>query len=467
MSWINAAHLHGVPILGTYIVENESGDRLLKEVLESETKMLEIVDCLVTLASRLNFDGWLLHIECSVDNDKIPLLEQFVKELTTRLHQSNSGLVFWFDSVTSDGTPSSQNQLNENNIKFFEMCDGILINHKWNDDDLHRSARILRKDPTRMTKVFMGIDVFGRGQVGQFRSLETLAKIKEFDFSIGVLAPAWTFERTLEIGLNPFKEHNDDTLFQHFMERDHLLWALMWQHLYTSGPTIMPFTSSFCMGSGKATFEDGGRADEGPWFNIMKQEYQTSVPSLYGYDFDDGFRGGLCLKIRKNVENLRLFVSSFDCDQDIIVSYVYKPSSPDIHVELVLKVVNDLGKVLFVLCGNDRPAKSHWAQKRIPLLDGSNLSKVVQELSEQKDETTILPSDRSVDNDWNTRFYYIKLNSDAKSSRIVDIGVTVEKEGEWCDGSLKLGAVHVQRGNLSDDAIEIANDTQIRSQDFE
>lgn len=36
-----------------------------------------------------------------------------------------------YDSVTIDGKLTWQNQLNENNKPFFDLCDGILVNYSW------------------------------------------------------------------------------------------------------------------------------------------------------------------------------------------------------------------------------------------------------------------------------------------------------------------------------------------------
>lgn len=462
LPWINAAHRNGVPILGTYIVE---APRLLNEVLESESQMQRIVECLVRVTQRCCFDGWLLNIETAVDERKVPLLRQFVERLTQRIHEDiPDGKVFWYDSVIQSGRLLWQNELNEKNIDFFNVSDGILLNYNWSNAHLLRTAQIITEDPVKMAKVFVGIDVFGRGQVAKFHSRETLHKIKQFNFSIGIFAPAWTFERILDVGLNPFEMHRTDTINQHFMRRNNLFWTLLWKFFYSRGPSTLPFYTSFCMGSGRLKFHDGILTQNEPWFNIMEQEYQPSVPSVYEHCFDDAFRGGSCLRFRGNVNKLRLFVSDFSCERDIVVSYVFKRSSSRIRMNLILKIVDGSSTgYMIVHCGNDAEASSVAGEKRVLPLIYNVQSRVVNSLGERQER--ILPSHRPI-NDWYSRYFYLKFDT-VKSSRIVDVGVSIVKDGGWDDSDfLKLGAVHIHAGVSDDERIALSNDSQINIYDF-
>lgn len=463
MPWINAAHRNGVPILGTFIVESPN---LIKEVLVSESHMLRIVECLVKVTQCCCFDGWLLNIECAVDSDKIPLLRLFVKRLTERIHEElPDGKVFWYDSVIDTGRLIWQNELNEKNIDFFDASDGILINYNWSQVNLMKSAQILAEDPVKMAKVFVGIDVFGRGQVAKFHSRETLHKIKQFNFSVGIFAPAWTFERLIDIGLNPFQTQHTDTVNHHFMQRNHLFWTLLWNYFYSSGPKALPFYTSFCLGSGRLKFRDGILTQSEPWFNIMEQEYQPSVPSVYEYYFGDAFRGGCCLRFRGNVNKLRLFVSDFRCADDMIVSYVFKRSSPHIRINLILKIVDHRNEShLIVHCGNDGEASSAAGEKHILPIAHIALERVIIGLSERQER--ILPSYRPI-NDWHSRYFYIKFDRNISNARVVDVGVSVVKDGGWADDDfVQLGALHIHAGISDDQRIALSNNYFVNRHDF-
>ncbi len=171
LSWINAAHNNGVKVLGTIIVESSRGRILLDEILQSRFYMSSVVESLVLIAKSCQFEGWLLNVECSLDEEKIPMLKDFVDHLTFRMHQEvTDGIVLWYDSIIESGALSWQNELNARNKSFFDLCDGILINYAWNEKNLERTQQILEERGGDIHKVFVGIDVFGRGQVAKFES---------------------------------------------------------------------------------------------------------------------------------------------------------------------------------------------------------------------------------------------------------------------------------------------------------
>lgn len=72
--WLNAAHRHGVPVLGTYIVEGDTGSRLLYEMLASEESVQRTVDGLTRLCRHFRFEGWLVNVECPVRAESMPNL---------------------------------------------------------------------------------------------------------------------------------------------------------------------------------------------------------------------------------------------------------------------------------------------------------------------------------------------------------------------------------------------------------
>lgn len=98
-----------------------------------------------------------------------------------------------YDSITIDGNLKWQNQLNEYNKAFFDICDGIFVNYTWKvllifpwnvyakmmfdqfplslvnllctmQEDYPRLSAAVASD--RKFDVYMGIDVFGRNTYG-------------------------------------------------------------------------------------------------------------------------------------------------------------------------------------------------------------------------------------------------------------------------------------------------------------
>lgn len=133
------------------------------------------VDNLVLLAQLCGFEGWFFNVECSLSEEKIPMLKSLVGYLKERIHlEIPGGLVIWYDSITREGRLSWQNKVNQQNKMFFDVCDGIFLNYNWNLADLMSTRDILKENKIqhREFEVYFGLDVFGRGQVGKLLSDE-------------------------------------------------------------------------------------------------------------------------------------------------------------------------------------------------------------------------------------------------------------------------------------------------------
>ena len=61
--WINAAHKHGVPVLGTFITEWEDGQEKCAYLLGDISVLEQFVDQMVNIAVHHSMDGWLINIE--------------------------------------------------------------------------------------------------------------------------------------------------------------------------------------------------------------------------------------------------------------------------------------------------------------------------------------------------------------------------------------------------------------------
>ncbi|KAK7807583.1 hypothetical protein U0070_013889 [Myodes glareolus] len=65
--WTNAAHRHGVCVLGTFITEWKEGGKLCESFLAGDERSYQAVaDRLVQIAQFFRFDGWLINIENSL-----------------------------------------------------------------------------------------------------------------------------------------------------------------------------------------------------------------------------------------------------------------------------------------------------------------------------------------------------------------------------------------------------------------
>nr|CAD7455738.1 unnamed protein product [Timema tahoe] len=265
--WINAAHLHGVKILGTIITEWNDGKEVWKQVLENSRSVLKFVDCLVNICLHFGFDGYLLNVENPMEQERFPLFKKFIYLLRISLLQHlPHAEVIWYDSVTVNGDLKWQNELNELNRPFFELCDGIFLNYCWTEINLKKSVE---NAGSRLIDVYVGVDVFGRGCFGGggFNTTQAVDIARQHGLSVALFAPSWVHEY---LGKENFVTH------------EHVFWQKLWPYLQIHGPTLLPFETSFCQGFGEKMYNKGMIVSERPWYNLSKQQYQPSIASCLG-----------------------------------------------------------------------------------------------------------------------------------------------------------------------------------------
>ncbi|KAL5732959.1 hypothetical protein ACOSQ2_032651 [Xanthoceras sorbifolium] len=259
--WTNTAHKHGVKVLGTFITEWDEGRETANELLSTKESAHMYAERLTELAVALGFDGWLLNMEVKLDAGQIPNLKEFISHLTDTMHSSLPGsLVIWYDSVTIDGELKWQDQLNEKNKPFFDICDGIFVNYTWKEDYPKLSAAVAGD---RKYDVYMGIDVFGRNTFGggQWNTNVALDLLKKDDVSAAIFAPGWVYET---------KQPPD------FQTAQNRWWSLVeksWGVLQKY-PKVLPFYSDFDQGHGLHISVEGDQVLGTPWNNISSQGFQ-------------------------------------------------------------------------------------------------------------------------------------------------------------------------------------------------
>ncbi|XP_056871679.1 cytosolic endo-beta-N-acetylglucosaminidase isoform X3 [Takifugu flavidus] len=270
--WTNAAHKHGVLVLGTFITEWEDGSVACETFLKDEESYRAVADKLVQICYFYGFDGWLINIENTLSEIAVQNTPLFLRYLTDQMHQKVSGsLVLWYDSVTENGRLQWQNELNPSNRVFFSACDGFFTNYNWTEQSLE-SMRDYSEVQDRQADIYVGVDVFARGKVvgGMFDTKKALEVIRKYNFSAALFAPGWVYEA---LDRAEFRKNQDK------------FWALLSGYLdvhQLSSP--LPFVSSFCQGFGSSFYCRGQREDKRSWFNLTAQEIQP----LYYYEQQDG-----------------------------------------------------------------------------------------------------------------------------------------------------------------------------------
>ncbi|XP_058284845.1 cytosolic endo-beta-N-acetylglucosaminidase isoform X2 [Hylobates moloch] len=340
VGWTNAAHRHGVCVLGTFITEWNEGGRLCEAFLAGDERSYQAVaDRLVQIAQFFHFDGWLINIENSLSLAAVGNTPPFLRYLTTQLHrQVPGGLVLWYDSVVQSGQLKWQDELNQHNRVFFDSCDGFFTNYNWREEHLER---MLGQAGERQADVYVGVDVFARGNVvgGRFDTDKSLELIRKHGFSVALFAPGWVYECL---------EKKD------FFQNQDKFWGRLERYLPTHSICSLPFVTSFCLGMGARRVCYGQEEAVGPWYHLSAQEIQPLFGEhRLGGDgrgwvrthccLEDAWHGGSSLLVRgvipPDVGNVavRLFSLQAPVPPKIYLSMVYKLEGPtDVTVALEL-----------------------------------------------------------------------------------------------------------------------------------
>ncbi|XP_027811384.1 cytosolic endo-beta-N-acetylglucosaminidase isoform X1 [Marmota flaviventris] len=340
VGWTNAAHRHGVCVLGTFITEWNDGARLCEAFLAGEERSYQAVaDRLVQIAQFFHFDGWLINIENPLSLAAVRNTPLFLRYLTTQLHRQVPGsLVLWYDSVLQSGSLKWQDELNEHNRVFFDSCDGFFTNYNWREEHLER---MLGQAGERLADVYVGVDVFARGNVvgGRFDTDKSLELIRKHGFSAALFAPGWVYECL---------EKAD------FFQNQDKFWSLLQRFLPTHSICSLPFITSFCLGMGTRRVCYGQEQAVGPWYHPSAQETQPlfgehKLPGDGGgwvkmhCCLADAWHGGSSLLLQgvipPEVSNVavRLFSLQVPVPPRIFLSLVYKLEGPsDVGVALEL-----------------------------------------------------------------------------------------------------------------------------------
>lgn len=353
--WINAAHRHGVKVLGTFITEWDPGSKILEEVRSSQA-VQKVAAQLASVAAAHGFDGWLINIESALGEDCGPFLEDLLSAITAENHRAVPGsVVLWYDSIVGSGKLDWQNELNELNGRFFDRCDGIFLNYGWTEEHLERSARFAGN---RGWDVYVGVDVWARNTkyAGGYDTHKAVAAARKHGLSAAIFAPGWVFEM------------EDKALFT---ENQYRLWDFPSDCSRSCKFTALPISTTFCQGFGKRRFQNGKVVKDEGWFNLSRQELQPlnqgqALCNGYGSALvciEDGFSGGGCLRLEfkpgEDTSKQEPYFRLFECElpvETLRVSYSFKPEADSdgaddgkADLAVVLKLKEENGRCDLVL----------------------------------------------------------------------------------------------------------------------
>ncbi|CAL1589259.1 unnamed protein product [Knipowitschia caucasica] len=364
--WTEAAHRHGVLVLGTFITEWTDGGAACESFLQEEESYRAVADKLVQICVCYGFDGWLVNIENELSASAVKNMPLFLQYLTEQIHErASGGLVLWYDSVVHSGKLMWQNELNQNNRLFFDACDGFFTNYNWTERSLEWMSGYSAVQ-ARQSDVYIGVDVFARGEVvgGMYDTHKALEMIRKHHFSVAIFAPGWVYETQEKAEFR----HNQDKF-----------WALLSDHLPPHRHTCsLPFTSTFCQGFGKSLYWRGEMERDRPWFHLSAQQTQPAFcSSKVGRAWlktracpDQVWSGGSSLLLeglipseQTEAAHARVLSLHMALASSTLVCLVYK-ASPGVSVSLE-QIVHDPNQDTFrtlspLALGPEHPLVSHF-----------------------------------------------------------------------------------------------------------
>lgn len=308
--WIRAAKRHGVAILGTIIFEWAESKADLKILLDGplphwkssvRAKLSKhYATELVHLALTHGVDGFLVNVETSMQLH--PTNNEFLARLdsqhnTERLRKwieilRDEGKKFypdwqvvWYDSVVfPHGELAWQDALTPSNAPFAKAATSVFTNYTWahpkrcNFEEpfhplLSLSAAIADSLRMQRSRIFVGIDVFGRNCLGGHETYKALDMIsphvprsrsissdladqgESLGLSVALFAPGWTWEHD-----------SSSRTWETWWDEDSSFWlkspkavrhyfpshAFPWQ-----GSSVKGFRTNFSFGSGTQWFVQG------------------------------------------------------------------------------------------------------------------------------------------------------------------------------------------------------------------
>ncbi|VDP51635.1 unnamed protein product [Schistosoma curassoni] len=189
----------GVSVYGTVIMESVECDGFKFIFMGSSEHYRDVnkISNYKDFAIRLDqirrvvgFEGWFINFEISLPWEKIATIRDRIKKFLRMLRNLGSEVI-WYDALTWSGHLSFQNELTEENLPYMKASgSGLFLNYNWNPVKLRRSQEIA-VNSSMSTKVFVGIDCFGRGCIGGggFGTVEALKVVLDINVSYFLCLP--------------------------------------------------------------------------------------------------------------------------------------------------------------------------------------------------------------------------------------------------------------------------------------
>ncbi|MBL1086097.1 endo-beta-N-acetylglucosaminidase [Streptomyces actinomycinicus] len=356
---VDAAHRHGVPVLGTVFLPPVAyGGQLqwTRDLVQKDASgHYPLAAQLVAVAAAYGFDGWFLNAETNGGNSALgTAVLGFLKELKA-LAAARGQRVTWYDALTVNGTVSWQGALNSQNQAFFGTADDMFVDFRWTAATLASSGTRAQRLGRSRYELWAGVDVESNGSGTNVNWDAIMPSGKPHVTSLGLYRPEWTRNHLPAGRRTPGDFHAADDRFWTGRSPDPSRpdasdpWrAPAVSVADRSTVTSVPFASAFNTGHGLRWYEEGAVASDVPWNHLGLQDRLPSrrwVVRTAGerpavaFDFADAWRGGSSVLVTGGLEQpavLDLYATRLPIGAGTVVELTYRTDAGGVNVELAV-----------------------------------------------------------------------------------------------------------------------------------
>ncbi|MER6136331.1 endo-beta-N-acetylglucosaminidase [Streptomyces sp. NPDC001815] len=362
---VDAAHRHGVPVLGNVFLPPVAyGGQLqwTRDLVQKDAAgHYPLATQLVAVAEAYGFDGWFVNAETGGGNAALATdMLGFLTELKA-LSRAKGQRVTWYDSMTVNGSVSWQGALNNQNKVFFQAADSMFVDFRWSPGSLASSGSTAQQLGRSRYELWAGVDVESNGWNSSVNWNAMVPSGSAHVVSLGFYRPEWT-RNHLPAGRTPGDFHAADDRFWTGRSLDPAkpdatdTWrAPAVSVADRSTVTSVPFASVFNTGHGLRWYEDGEVTSTTPWNHLGLQDQLPSrrwVVRTAGrrpavtFDFADAWRGGSSVLVDGTLDapaTLDLYATRLPVGEDTVVELTHRADSGDVTAELAVATAEPAG----------------------------------------------------------------------------------------------------------------------------
>ncbi|POX53098.1 endo-beta-N-acetylglucosaminidase [Streptomyces sp. Ru71] len=356
---VDAAHRHGVPVLGNVFLPPVAYGGQLRWTRDLVRKdaagHYPLAAQLVAVAAAYGFDGWFVNAETGGGDRALGAdMLGFVRELTA-LATARGQRVTWYDAMTVDGTVNWQNALTSRNQAFFQAADDMFVNFGWSTASLASSGATAERLGRDRYELWAGVDVEAGGWNTSVNWDAVVPSGSDHVTSIGFYRPEWTRNHLPDGQREPAAFHAADDRFWTGRSLDPTRpdpadpWrAPAVSVADRSTVTSVPFASVFNTGHGLRWYEDGEVVSGTPWNHLGLQDrlpsrrwavHTAGRRPAVSFDFADAWRGGSSVLVDGDADApvvIELYATRLPVTADTVVELTHRADAGPVTVELAV-----------------------------------------------------------------------------------------------------------------------------------